>query len=156
MKILAVHDVAIAVAFGDGLDAEGVGAGVGLGDGEHEDGLAGDYGGDDVALLLVGAVLEDAGGVHGGDEHEGGEEAEGANVLEAEGEGDEAGVVAAVLLGDEGAEEADVGELLPEFVVELVVAMGHLAPLFLLVFVAGEHLAHGGAEELVFFAEGEI
>jgi hypothetical protein len=32
----------------------------------------------------------------------------------------------------------------------------HFAPLFLLVFVAGEHLADGVAEELMFFTQGEI
>ena len=109
-----------------------------------------------VALLLLGAVLEDAGGVHARHEHERRREAHRADVLEAEGQGEQAAVVAAVLLRHQRAEQADVGELLPQLVVELVVAMRHLAPLLLLVLVAGEHLADGAAEQLVFFGDLEF
>ena len=115
--------------------------------------LAGDDARHDVALLLLGAVLEDAGGVHRRYEHERGREPERADVLERQRQRDQPGVVAAVLLRHERAEQADVRELLPQLVVELVVAMRHLAPLFLLVLVPGEHLAHGAAQELVFFGE---
>ena len=57
--LLAVHDVAVAVALGLGVERGGVEAGIGLGDGEAALDLALDDVGQDALLLLLGAEHHD-------------------------------------------------------------------------------------------------
>ena len=85
-----------------------------------------------------------------------GEKPERADVLERQRQREQAAVVAAVLLRHQAPEQADVRELLPQLVVELVVAMRHLAPLLLAMLVLREHLPDGAAQQLVFFGDLEV
>src|SRR5439155_26093060 len=110
------------------------------------------YAGQEALFDLVGPVLEDASAVHGGDEEEAGREAVGADFLETDREGEEAGAVAAVLLGHEAAEEPDICEPLPQLFGKALFAQCQLAKLSTPGFQPLAHSPHGGECEVVLVA----
>ena len=110
--LLAVHQVRIALADGGRFDARGLGAGVGLGDGKGlEPQLAAGDAGEVALLLLIAAVTQDD--TH--DVHLGvasrGVAAGPVDLFENHAGLGDGHAAAAVLLGNEGGEPAELGEL---------------------------------------------
>ena len=152
----AVERVAVARALGHHLDAVGVPLAVGLGEREGGDGLAAGDAGEQLGLLVVGTGVDD--GV--GREHDGGEvgraEQHPTHLLHHDAELHEREALAAELLGDVKALEAElVGHLAPH---RGVVALGGLhEPAHL----GGgrlrlEEATDGVAQLLLLVGEGEV
>ncbi len=111
VRLRAVDDVLVAVAYGARLDAGDVRAGIGLGDAQAEDLLAPDRGHDPLLLLLLGAEREDRRHRHvrvDGDAHR---QAAGLRVRDLLGEHERRVVVAALSAVGLGLVEAEKAEL---------------------------------------------
>ncbi len=154
--LVPVIVAAVAGLGGGGLDAALVPLAVGLGEGEGGDRLAG---GDAGEVLLLGGVVagvqQGAGGQDDGGEV-GGAQQRPAHLLEDHGELDEGEALAAELLGDDQALEAElVGHLAPDGVVVALVGVHEAADLGL-GRLALEELAGDAAELFLLLGEGEV
>ena len=147
---------AVAVNAGDGeADVALVPAVVALGDGGHQAHFAAGDAGQPVALLLLGAALEDGQGrQHGGGQVRAGDRAT-AQLLEEHAGVGEGAALAAVLLGDEDAQPAGGGQAAPRLEGRGLVGRGDLQQRLLGVFL-GHEAAGGRLQHFLFGGEGKV